>query len=184
MAKTANGVWVANTWEKEEHKCLSWELCAPGLRGSGKWSLRQRFIARARTLGEEQGKLTWCLSCLDQGFPRLNLAREQQGGSFLARANGERVSTVHELYAPHFSVYSLPAGAILMYPSHIERYLERNFDISSLYFCSWCWTDTRSGHGQGYRTESQGNSSDSTSMTLSLPHDAWSACAHTPNPSI
>lgn len=96
MAKTANGVWVANTWEKEEHKCLSWELCAPGLRGSGKWSLRQRFIARARTLGEEQGKLTWCLSCLDQGFPRLNLAREQQGGSFLARANGERVSTVHE----------------------------------------------------------------------------------------
>lgn len=48
---------MAATWGTEEHKCLSRELCAPVLRGSGKWSLRQRFLAGARNLGEQQGKL-------------------------------------------------------------------------------------------------------------------------------
>lgn len=138
-------------------------------------------MAGARTLGEEQGKLAWCLSCLAQGSPRLCPAREQQGGSPLARANGKGC---HQSVNLKSLCPSLPAGAILIRPQHIECYLERNFDISSLYSCSWCWTDTHSGHGQGYRTEICGNSGYSTSVTLTLPHDAWSPRAHAPNPSI
>lgn len=86
--------------------------------------------AGARTLGEEPGKLAWCLSCLAQGSPRLSPAKAWQGGNSLTRANRERVSPVG---APHFSACLLPAGAILMQPRHIECYLERNLDISSLY---------------------------------------------------
>lgn len=59
-------------------------------------------MAGARTLAEEQGKLAWCLSSLAQVSPRLSPAREQQGGSSLSRANGERVSPVreHKVFMP------------------------------------------------------------------------------------
>lgn len=53
-------------------------------------------MAGTRTVGEGQGKLAWCLSSPAQGCPRLSSAREQQGGSSLARANEEGVSPVSE----------------------------------------------------------------------------------------
>lgn len=85
------------------HKHLSRELCAPGLRVSGQWSLRLWSMAATRTVGEGQGTLAWCLSSPAQGCPSLSSAREQQGGSSLARANEEGVSLVSEqtiLYHP------------------------------------------------------------------------------------
>lgn len=84
-------------------------------RGSGRLSLRQRFMARARTLGEEPGKLAWCLFCLAQGSPRLSPARTQQGGNSLTREIQERVSPVsdHKVFMPLTS----PSIRFLQVPS-------------------------------------------------------------------